>query len=133
MANCFRCGQEMLDATGCTGDRTIRFVDGEEVDPIPYGEADRDLTYQEMVENYEREIANGGRGKLGAEEIRRRLDEFTERWDPDSFSSRPCHDCGVEPGEYHHPGCDWEECPRCRRQYLSCACITDEKDEIWSV
>jgi hypothetical protein len=31
-----------------------------------------------------------------------------------------CHDCGVKKGEYHHPGCDWEECPHCRTQMLMC-------------
>jgi hypothetical protein len=33
-----------------------------------------------------------------------------------------CHDCGVKPGQLHHPGCDWEECPRCGGQLLACFC-----------
>lgn len=34
-----------------------------------------------------------------------------------------CHDCGVKPGGFHHPGCDWEECPRCHLQAIfSCTC-----------
>ena len=33
-----------------------------------------------------------------------------------------CHDCNVVPGAFHHPGCDWEECPRCRGQIISCGC-----------
>ena len=33
-----------------------------------------------------------------------------------------CHDCGVRLGGIHHPGCDVEECPRCRRQLISCGC-----------
>jgi hypothetical protein len=37
-----------------------------------------------------------------------------------------CHDCWVEPGGFHHPGCDWAECPRCRGQLLGCDCDYDE-------
>lgn len=33
-----------------------------------------------------------------------------------------CHDCGVQPGGHHHPGCDWEECPRCGGQLITCDC-----------
>jgi hypothetical protein len=37
-----------------------------------------------------------------------------------------CGDCGVEPGGFHHLGCDLQQCPRCRRQLLSCGCPFDE-------
>ena len=33
-----------------------------------------------------------------------------------------CHDCGAAVGALHHPGCDLERCPRCRRQLISCDC-----------
>lgn len=33
-----------------------------------------------------------------------------------------CHDCNVAPHQYHHPGCDMEECPRCGGQLISCFC-----------
>jgi hypothetical protein len=35
----------------------------------------------------------------------------------------PCHDCAVRRGEYHVPGCDVEECPRCHGQAIACACV----------
>lgn len=38
----------------------------------------------------------------------------------------PCGDCGVEPGGLHHLGCDLQDCPRCRRQLISCDCRFDE-------
>ena len=38
-----------------------------------------------------------------------------------SIISKPvCHDCGVGKGQFHHPGCDMEECPICRGQLISC-------------
>lgn len=33
-----------------------------------------------------------------------------------------CHDCGAQIGGLHHDGCDWEQCPRCKGQFLSCGC-----------
>ena len=33
-----------------------------------------------------------------------------------------CGDCNIEPGNYHHIGCDMERCPRCKGQMLSCSC-----------
>ena len=37
-----------------------------------------------------------------------------------------CHDCGVMPSRFHHPGCDVQECPLCGGQMLSCGCRFDE-------
>lgn len=36
-----------------------------------------------------------------------------------------CHDCGVEPGEFHLPGCDTEQCPKCGRQIITCSCFIE--------
>lgn len=44
-------------------------------------------------------------------------------------SKRRCHDCGVQPGALHHLGCDWEECPGCGDQLISCGCWTDGDDD----
>lgn len=37
-----------------------------------------------------------------------------------------CGDCGVQPGGYHHLGCDLQPCPVCGGQMLSCGCRFDE-------
>ncbi len=35
----------------------------------------------------------------------------------------PCHDCGVVNGEFHiSPHCEWERCPKCLGQFVSCEC-----------
>lgn len=41
---------------------------------------------------------------------------------PYDDSERPCHDCNVTVGQFHHPGCDMERCPVCGRQLLMCGC-----------
>lgn len=41
-----------------------------------------------------------------------------------------CHDCGVEKGGYHHPGCGVERCPACGGQLISCGCLDEEEDDL---
>ena len=48
------------------------------------------------------------------------------RWSQDR-----CGDCRVLVGGFHHLGCDIEQCPRCRRQLISCGC-RDEPDERYA-
>ena len=38
-----------------------------------------------------------------------------------------CHDCGTGWGKFHHPGCDMEDCPKCRGQMIWCECIDDKE------
>lgn len=42
-----------------------------------------------------------------------------------SFSLIYCGDCAAKLGEYHIDGCDWEVCPVCKKQLLTCDCIDD--------
>lgn len=41
---------------------------------------------------------------------------------------RPCHDCRVFHGEFHVPGCDAEECPRCHGQLITCECDVESPE-----
>ena len=41
-----------------------------------------------------------------------------------------CGDCNVVQGGFHHPGCDLQQCPRCRRQMLACGCLFDEDEAV---
>ncbi|MBN1534745.1 MAG: hypothetical protein JXA20_18890 [Spirochaetes bacterium] len=34
-----------------------------------------------------------------------------------------CPDCNVRIGGYHHPGCEYELCPRCGDTLSSCGCM----------
>lgn len=40
-----------------------------------------------------------------------------------------CRDCNVAEGGFHHPGCDKEECPKCKGQLISCGCLDDEDED----
>lgn len=41
--------------------------------------------------------------------------------------THPCGDCGVQVGQFHIPGCDVEECPKCGGQSISCNCDWDDE------
>jgi hypothetical protein len=50
------------------------------------------------------------------------FDENNKLIDMLEFSKNPCHDCNAIRGQYHCFGCDVEQCPRCKNQFLGCGC-----------
>lgn len=42
------------------------------------------------------------------------------------MNENKCHDCGVDPNNFHINGCDVERCPNCGRQSISCDCEDSE-------
>ena len=102
MAVCEDCGQEMTasETRGCVAEPIV-FPDGSTWARIPWGE---ELRYAD-TKHYPSEATEKDRA----------------RW-RESCRVRRCSDCGVVGGELHHPGCDMEECPRCRLQRISCPC-----------
>jgi hypothetical protein len=86
------------------------------------------LEADECKENYIVEYPNYG-GTLSS--IRygdetRYGDDFAK----DYKSDKRCHDCNVLLNNYHHPGCDMEECPKCCRQLISCGCLDDSEETL---
>ena len=45
----------------------------------------------------------------------------------DGDKGERCYDCNILVGGYHHIGCDWEKCPRCGGQLISCGCLDEEE------
>jgi predicted Zn-ribbon and HTH transcriptional regulator len=99
MAICKYCQLEMNEADGCTG-LPVPTIDGL-LNPIPYGAEQQHLKMSPNPGQRHHGILIG---------------------DPPR-----CHDCGVLPGSFHHPGCDWEECPRCHEQLIGCECDPNAK------
>lgn len=102
-AECFLCEYDMTEVTTCDPGRTITFADGEEADPIPYGEE----RSHEKVPDAE---LPGTCHDCGV-----------------SLGSTHHPGCDMEECPRWANGDD-----RCdHHQYFICACETDEKAEIW--
>lgn len=118
------------DSIGWTGDPAVL------TEPIVFGEEfdGEYATRQDRLDEYDEEIENGGRGWLTADDIRQRRERFVEVYpDEETYAERECHDCGVVAGEFHHRGCDVEECPKCGEQLFFCSChfvTVEEFDEV---
>ena len=54
---------------------------------------------------------------------RLRLGSESADWWLDREPDTECHDCAVINGQFHHVGCDMEQCPNCQGQLLSCDCL----------
>lgn len=124
------CFKERGAEVGCSRDKVV--IDGEEYDLIPFGAEDKTDAYDEALADFDRQIENGGRGRLDADDIRDQKQRFKKQWDKEEYNNRTCHDCAAPMGGTHHLGCDWEECPNCGGQYFICDCVTAEKQELWA-
>ena len=49
---------------------------------------------------------------------------FGEEWflSPQVAAAGPCRHCGTIRGKLHDPSCDYEQCPKCGQQLMSCDC-----------
>lgn len=64
---------------------------------------------------------------MGPQPFKRvRYGEEEDDWG--ALSGRRCHDCYVKPGQFHHPGCDVERCPKCSGQAIGCDCVEESKE-----
>ncbi len=115
MAICDWCDQEMQNpATAtCTGNTVVSFPDGKDRSPVPY--VAEQITEEQWMADWRRvRVADDTE-----EEARKRMAEYFAR-------GGRCHDCGIQDGGSHHPGCDAERCPRCKGQLISCGCLGDD-------
>lgn len=117
------------DATEATRRAICAVIDASDCDDGVGGPAERDL----------RGLALGARAAQGAgvNAAIQRAQSLTAyhvdgvRWprvrygqeavDMDA-SAHPCNDCGVAAGQYHVTCCQFEECPCCHDQVISCGC-----------
>lgn len=111
MAKCGYCDLEMTTATGCPAKVSHPHKSGQSRPPIPYGHETRYalLTVKPVGTPEERAL------QYQAE-----------------CREKPCHDCNAVYGEFHHPGCDVEECPWCGKQALGCDCHPMSTDDSQS-
>jgi hypothetical protein len=49
---------------------------------------------------------------------------------PAPVGRRPCRHCGAVRGQLHEPLCDYEQCPVCGEQVMSCDCGIYTEDAV---
>ncbi len=49
---------------------------------------------------------------------------------PVESDHKPCPHCGAVKGQLHEPLCDYEECPACGLQVMSCDCGIFTEDAV---
>jgi len=47
----------------------------------------------------------------------------------DILFTKRCPDCNVRIGGYHHPGCEYEVCPKCSGYIVECGCLNKKDTE----
>lgn len=146
---CSACELEMTTADGCT--MPSFEIKGAIFPRIPYGAEERPTLLLCLKSNRRKReslLANirahrhvspldaGWLDHLAEEEAKglKPCAETLEEYDAAMIAAgypKPtrCHDCGVQTGHLHHPGCDDEECPRCHGQSISCSCQDDENED----
>jgi catechol 2,3-dioxygenase-like lactoylglutathione lyase family enzyme len=75
-------------------------------------EADAYLEECQSLTHYRSEGGTYARVRYGRETFR----------DPAEASRAPCRHCGAVKGQLHEPLCDYEQCPVCGEQVMSCDC-----------
>ena len=50
--------------------------------------------------------------------------------DPIEAGSKPCRHCDAVRGQLHEPLCDYEQCPVCENQVMSCDCGIYTQDAV---
>jgi hypothetical protein len=58
-----------------------------------------------------------------------RIKYGNEKYNGVRHTMERCGDCLIKLGEYHVPGCDWEQCPKCLGQAIGCDCEQNEESE----
>jgi hypothetical protein len=49
---------------------------------------------------------------------------------PTEAGHKPCRHCGAVKGQLHEPLCDYEQCPVCGEQVMSCDCDIFTEDAV---
>jgi hypothetical protein len=112
MAVCKICKREMTAKVGCRA-TVIRFT--------PYDKRAKAGGEQRLLpagQVHYRRLKFGEEKRYAAVDAKLKEFDIASGLPPETH----CHDCAAPLGAQHHPGCDYEECPRCRRQLIACAC-----------